>query len=305
MYNGYNGSSVEKVWNAEKQCYNYLFTEKTPVQEEKTDKVFLFDGARCPGTVLQAVISREKFLGTRRTPPSYKFVSIEDKYPGLANNGKIAVLGDVYSVSEKTLKFLDLVYKVPQNHKRIVIPLDDGERAYVYLISFHKIPYREELIESGDWIEWKKNEKQRLILKKEQAAQEEKERIERMKEWNEKYSSSSTYWGRECYGEYYGDDDDETSKESSYQPETTTENYEERLSQLEEAFSLHEKHSIKYPNGIYPANKTDIEAVHIFDIPFEDIKAFLLEQNHKVADEKEGYVRVLCQKTYGNWFIVG
>ena len=267
-----------KTWDFENKCWIEPVTEKT-------DKLFVFDNARYKGTILHTIMLREKFLSVTKTSSSFRMIEMNEA-PEIVYSGKTQIIGDLYSVSERTFNFLDTMYKCPDSHKRVIITLEDGIRAYAYILNIWKTPRYEELIESGDWIDWKKSERQRLIQKKEKLALEEKEN----KLSNEKWLAQN----RKSFPSYRASSDEEERRE-------------ERRRNLELTFNGEYKPDNKklmFPIGICPSSVSDKDSIHIFNIPIEDIKTFMLDNGHNVNNSSE-IILTECIKQYGCWFVPG
>lgn len=136
---------------------------------EKTDKIFVY-GIERRGFQLNPILARDgEYLGPAKTPAKYKLLNVYDRFPGMASYGSAAIVGEVWTIQPNTIEFLDRLQRVPDLHRREIISLEDGTRAYVYFINSYKIKGPDEEIKSGDWVEWKKGERKRNKEKKKRA----------------------------------------------------------------------------------------------------------------------------------------
>lgn len=138
-----------------------------PKEIERTNLMFVFGRYR-QGFNLNLVVSRDKgFKGVTRTEPRFKMLNIGDEFPIIISEGKTSIIGEVYEIELRTFDFMDKLEECPSTQGREIISLENGMRAHMYLIPKYKAPQREEEIASGDWIEWKRNERAREKDKKE------------------------------------------------------------------------------------------------------------------------------------------
>jgi len=122
--------------------------------DRATEKLFVY-GSLKEGFPLHAVIEGHEYIGTFKTAPQFKLVSL-GPFPALvpARPG-IEVSGEVYLVDEETLHYLDIVEGVSKGlYHRIVLPvhdqLGDEVQAWAY-VSLLAQRYVLEEIESGVW----------------------------------------------------------------------------------------------------------------------------------------------------------
>lgn len=143
--------------------------EPAPPPEE----VFVYDST--PGSVIRRIMERDGFLRRAKTEAKWKLIDINrGEFPAMLERGKIAVLGEVYKAVPRTLKMLDSMLDTPTTFRREIISLDDGTKAYAYVMPTYKIPACEISIDCGDWTSWKKSERERRRVSK--IADEEKKK---------------------------------------------------------------------------------------------------------------------------------
>jgi gamma-glutamylcyclotransferase (GGCT)/AIG2-like uncharacterized protein YtfP len=93
-------------------------------------RVFVYGTLR-RGESNHAVIARARFLGTARTRPEWRRVSI-GPYPALAPGGDV-IEGELYEVDAALLAALDRVEDVPRLYRRVTLTLEDGTHAEAYV----------------------------------------------------------------------------------------------------------------------------------------------------------------------------
>lgn len=113
-------------------------------------KVFVYGSLR-QGGALNGVLSESEFVSQVRTKPEYTLYSL-GAFPCICANGKTAVVGEVYEVSEATRYRLDQIEGHPHMYVRTPIVLEDGTEAEVYLFPYE--PRANDVIEDGDWIKF-------------------------------------------------------------------------------------------------------------------------------------------------------
>ena len=105
-------------------------------------------------------LSNSNYKGTFPTEPEYTLHSLS-AYPGLKLNGNTSVVMEVYEVDEDTLRSLNHLEGYDPGKKstfydRIEIDTPWGKAfTYIYVNELSK----ESIVESGDWKEFKNNEK--------------------------------------------------------------------------------------------------------------------------------------------------
>jgi len=113
-------------------------------------KVFVYGSLRKGGR-LHGALNGCELVTTCRTKPEYNLRSLKT-FPALCPGGETAVLGEVYEVSEATKMRLDQIEGHPHLYVRTPIVVGDDLEVETYL--FHHNAKDEDLIESGDWIEY-------------------------------------------------------------------------------------------------------------------------------------------------------
>ena len=89
------------------------------------------------------------FLKATETLPSYTLYQI-DWYPGIVEGGDTAIVGEIWSISEREWSRLDEYEGVPEDYKREMIELADGSNAYAYIFIGDLVGAIQ--IKSGDWM---------------------------------------------------------------------------------------------------------------------------------------------------------
>ena len=108
----------------------------------------------------QYYLSDSEYKGTFSTEPKYTLHSLQ-WYPGLKLNGNTSVVMEVYEVDEETLKNLNRLEGYYPGEKstfydRIEINTPWGKAfTYIYVNELSK----ESIVESGDWVAYKNEEK--------------------------------------------------------------------------------------------------------------------------------------------------
>jgi gamma-glutamylcyclotransferase (GGCT)/AIG2-like uncharacterized protein YtfP len=113
-------------------------------------KIFVYGSLRMGGP-LHGALADSEYVETCRTKPEYSLRSL-GAFPALCPGGKTAVLGEVYEVSDDTKKYLDRVEGHPHLYVRTSIEVGDGVEVEAYI--FHHDTSNNDLVESGDWIEY-------------------------------------------------------------------------------------------------------------------------------------------------------
>lgn|GEM_PF-4160811 len=155
------------------QKYLYSGYKPSEYKKETTDKVFLYDNS--PGSLIKTIMKRDGFIKTAKTLPKYRLIDINNgEFPAMSEPGDTTVTGELYNAVPRTLKFLDSVL---DKFHREIISLEDGTRAYAYVMPSFRTPPVETKIPSGNWLEWKRSERQRKRkFKEEKTALEFKEK---------------------------------------------------------------------------------------------------------------------------------
>lgn len=280
-------NSITKPQNQETKVFPpYVYT---PYVKETSNKLFVY-GSAMRGFSLNLALCRETYIGTAKTPASYKMINIDDAYPVIVSRGNTAVVGELYEVAPRTLEYLDSVQDCPvTNHRDIVdiVSIDHNGvestiRAHVYIMNLWKTPMREEYIPSGSWIEWKKNERTRNKEKKEKfkqlMAKGKADAEARRQSLNESLNGSH----------YNGTFVSTTGR--TWDPIKARWIYP----------TLDEKRGV-LPN----AKKISGEMVHISEVPIMDLRIKLKDDGETNVDiMSDRTTRVMAMARYGLWYEV-
>lgn len=90
---------------------------------------------------------KPEFIKTITTAPQYKLFNL-GSFPGMQENGNMAVVGELYDLPEEALVVFDAIESHPTFFKRTMVELSDGTLAIAYI--FPHECFNE--IESGDWL---------------------------------------------------------------------------------------------------------------------------------------------------------
>jgi gamma-glutamylaminecyclotransferase len=116
-------------------------------------KIFVYGSLR-KGFYNHRLLTDSTFLGMAKTPPGYTMIGLGG-FPGVIKAGEGRVLGEIYEVSEKTLKNLDRLESHPNFYCRTPVEVEtpEGEAIEVetYLLPISYLRDGAEVIESGDW----------------------------------------------------------------------------------------------------------------------------------------------------------
>lgn len=101
------------------------------------------------------LMSHSDFIKTVSAEVPFKMISMSDRFPALIptkeNN---LVVFELYKVDDKTARNLDILEGYPDFYSKKYIKIED-EDYLVYYLSPLKITNEEEVVESGDWTEFK------------------------------------------------------------------------------------------------------------------------------------------------------
>ncbi len=89
-----------------------------------------------------------RFLGEFVTGPAYSMYDFGG-YPAVSENGKTAIAGEVYDISEKLLTSIDLLEWYPDFYQRVMIETSFGG-AWMYVVS--ESLCADKIIISGNWL---------------------------------------------------------------------------------------------------------------------------------------------------------
>ncbi len=111
--------------------------------------VFVYGTLR-RGEKNHALLASATYLGAARTRPEFELIDLGG-YPGMADGGSCAVLGELYLVEPNTLVSLDALERHPDWYLRRPIVLALGESAVAYILP-RKFCAGGRAILGGDWI---------------------------------------------------------------------------------------------------------------------------------------------------------
>ena len=98
----------------------------------KNIKLFVY-GSLMKGFFNHHYLKNALFLKVDRAKPLYSLYNLGE-YPGLLNEGDMAVEGEVYLIDEATLRWVDTLEDYPRMYTREDIELESGEHALTYFI---------------------------------------------------------------------------------------------------------------------------------------------------------------------------
>ncbi len=99
-------------------------------------------GQRNAGFLRQA-----EYLGRHKTEPRYWLYQFED-YPAVCENGRHAILGEVYRIGDEQMQMLDDLEWYPHFYQRIEIPTPHGN-AWMYVVRAELCRGKRKI--SGSW----------------------------------------------------------------------------------------------------------------------------------------------------------
>lgn len=121
---------------------------------ENKYKVAVYGSLR-KGLYNHYLMSHSDFIKTVSVEVPFKMISMSDRFPALIptkeNN---LVVFELYKVDDKTARNLDILEGYPDFYSKKYIKIED-EDYLVYYLSPLKIANKEEVVESGDWTEFK------------------------------------------------------------------------------------------------------------------------------------------------------
>ena len=118
---------------------------------EGKQRVFVYGTLR-KGEENHGLLARARMLGTTKADDGYTMIDLGD-YPAVISNGKNAVFGEVYEISEDMLKGVDELEECPDYYRRMLIATPYGN-AWIYVLARLPDEYTCE-ISSGDWSEYR------------------------------------------------------------------------------------------------------------------------------------------------------
>ena len=112
-------------------------------------KVFVY-GTLMRGHGNNWLMQDAAFLGEAETNPEYTLYNL-GHFPGMVEEGKTSIKGEVYDVSSWTLGWLDKLENVPELYQRKKITLQNGEAVETYIFPRKSLNAADLEIKSGDW----------------------------------------------------------------------------------------------------------------------------------------------------------
>jgi gamma-glutamylcyclotransferase (GGCT)/AIG2-like uncharacterized protein YtfP len=106
-------------------------------------------GATMAGEAHHELLAGATALGPGKTQPAFDLIDL-GATGSLAAGGRMAVTGEVYSVSAPILAALDVHEGHPILHKRTTITLEDGRAVEAWLLDFEQVRGKRR-VRSGDW----------------------------------------------------------------------------------------------------------------------------------------------------------
>lgn len=121
-----------------------------------SDRVFVY-GSLMGGFERNTVLASARFEGSARTESPFALIDL-GSFPGAMEGGTHPVVGEVYTVDKATLATLDRLEGCPDLYARIEVVLEDGTRAWMYLLQpdgLARVGVRERpYVPEGDWRAW-------------------------------------------------------------------------------------------------------------------------------------------------------
>jgi gamma-glutamylaminecyclotransferase len=100
------------------------------------------------------VLGDSTLVGPARTAPECTLYDL-GPFPALVPGGETAVWGELYEVDGPTLTKLDRLEGHPQFYQRTWLKLEDGSRAFTYVMRANQVRGRRQ-IRSGNWRNYRK-----------------------------------------------------------------------------------------------------------------------------------------------------
>jgi len=126
---------------------------------EKINLVAVYGSLRS-GMHNQYVLGQSKSLGTFNSEPIYTMYDVGGSYPAIIEKGCSSILMEIYEVNEEVKEKLDRLegYSDSKNlvdnyYNKVVIETPYGQ-AYLYV--FNSSVKNFDIVEIGDWVEYKK-----------------------------------------------------------------------------------------------------------------------------------------------------
>lgn len=95
-----------------------------------------------------SLLESSEYLGEFKTGPKFTLSNF-GRYPVVSGGGETAILGEVYSISDNTLKILDKLERHPDWYHRILIETPFGD-AYIYIMDESDV-IDQPIIKNGIW----------------------------------------------------------------------------------------------------------------------------------------------------------
>ena len=113
-------------------------------------KIFVY-GSLIRDEFNHSILQRDdnKFIREAQTTRDYNLFDLGG-FPGMTRPGSYSVMGEVYDVCSETIKHLDILESHPQFYRRTLIPLNDGEVVWTYILD-NAYAMNAPLIKSGNW----------------------------------------------------------------------------------------------------------------------------------------------------------
>lgn len=109
-------------------------------------RIFVYGTLRRGGTN-HYLLRFATFLGTYTTPAMFTMIDFGE-YPGIIARGQTAIRGEIYQISARLLKRLDILEQYPRVYGRLLLNTPAGD-AWAYVL-VHR-PRRAKTKASGDW----------------------------------------------------------------------------------------------------------------------------------------------------------
>jgi gamma-glutamylcyclotransferase (GGCT)/AIG2-like uncharacterized protein YtfP len=283
-----------------------------PKEVERTNNLFVFGVCRS-GFRLNVAVARDKgFVGATKTLPQFKMINMNDEVPAIIDGGETAIVGELYVVKNRTIEWLDnAVEDCPSSTARRIISLEDGTRAHCYILNRWKIPYREEVIPSGDWAEWKRAERPRVAERKRQFLDKMKKGKEEAEARRKALAESLNGKPGEFVSEYGARLWDPVTQKWKYvpagQPLSPTQNgdpsgaaeqWRERMRQRNAANAQTADES----KPVVKNTQTGKSMIHISNVPMISLRIKLRDGGHDPDGMTDSLVRIECMTRYGMWY---
>lgn len=272
------------------------YTKPEPKEVERTGKLFVFGVCR-RGFSLNVAVARDKgFIGAAKTLPHFKMINVGDEIPVIVTGGTTAIVGEVYMVENRTIDWLDKIEDCPSAQARRIISLEDGTRAHCYILNQWKVPYREEVIPSGDWAEWKRTERARKADRK-------RHFLEKMKKGKEeaearrKALSEALNTPGEFSSEYGSRLWDPANQKWRYVP--AGQSVQVGHTSSSQVVSISDNSRTTYKD-----RSSGKSMVHISDVPMTSLRIRLRDGGHDPDGMTDSLVRIECMTRYGMWYEV-